>query len=76
MMEESLKNIDQLYLVINAFATQMSDAKRLELINAAADKVEQGYMDMKEFNNQNKVISLQRASEKGEIEYVKKLYGL
>ena len=62
--------------MINAFATQMSDAKRLELINAAADKVEQGYMDMKEFNNQNKVISLQRASEKGEIEYVKKLYGL
>lgn len=76
MMEESLKSIDQLHLVINAFATQMSDAKRLELINTAADQVEQGYRDLKEFNNQNKIMSLQRASEKGEIEYVKRLYGL
>ncbi len=76
MLEESLKNIDQLYLVINAFATQMSDAKRLELINQAADQAEQGYMDLKQFNNQNKIMSLQRASERGEIEYVKRLYGL
>lgn len=76
MLEEGLKNVDQLYLVINAFATQMSDAKRLELINTAADRVEQGYLDLKEFNNQNKIVSLQRASERGEIEYVKRLYGL
>lgn len=76
MFEESLKNVDQLFLVINAFATQMSDAKRLEIINAAADHLEENYMDLKQFNNQNKLISLQRASEKGEIETVKKLYGL
>ena len=76
MMEESLKNIKQLFLVVNAFATQMSDAKRLEIINTAADNMEQGFMDLKEFNNQNRIISLQRASEKGEIEYVKRLYGL
>jgi len=76
MMEESLKSIDQLFLVVNAFATQMSDAKRLEIINTAADTIEQGFMDLKEFNNQNKMISLQRASERGEIEHVKRLYGL
>jgi hypothetical protein len=76
MMEESLKNLDQLSLVIEAFATQMSDAKRLELINHCADTMEEGYMDLKEFNNQNKMISLQRAFEKGELDYVKKLYGL
>jgi hypothetical protein len=33
-------------------------------------------VDLKEFNNQNKMINLQRASEKGEIEYVKRLYGI
>lgn len=76
MFEESLKSIDQLFLVINAFATQMSDAKRLEIINAVADNLEQNIMDLKEFNNQNKMLSLQRATEKGEIETVKKLYGL
>jgi hypothetical protein len=76
MFDESLKSIDQLFLVINAFATQMSDAKRLEIINTVTDNLEQQFMDLKDFNNQNKMISLQRASEKGEIEYVKKLYGL
>jgi len=76
MMDESLKSIDQLFLVVNAFATQMSDAKRLEIINTVSDNLVQQFMDLKEFNNQNKMVSLQRASERGEIEYVKKLYGL
>jgi hypothetical protein len=62
MFDESLKSIDQLFLVINAFATQMSDAKRLEIINTVADNLEQNIMDLKEFNNQNKMISLQRAT--------------
>lgn len=76
MMDESVKGIDQLFLVANAFATQMSDAKRLEIINTVSDNLEQQFIDIKDFNNQNKMLSLQRASEKGEIEYVKRLYGL
>ena len=75
MMDESMKNIDQLFMVVNAFATQMADAKRLEIINGVADNVQQQLLDMKEFNSQNKMLSLQRAREKGEIEYVKRLYG-
>jgi hypothetical protein len=76
MMNESLKNIDQLFLVVNAFTTQMSDAKRMEIINATAKSMEDGFLDLKEFNNQNRLISIQRAAAKGEIEYVKKIYGL
>ena len=76
MMDESLKSIDQLFLVVNAFATQMTYAKRLEIINTVSDNLEQQYGDLKDFNNQNKMLSIQRASELGEIEYVKRLYGL
>lgn len=76
ILEESLKNIDQLSLVINAFATQMTDAKRMEIINAVDDKLTENLVDLREFNNQNKMVSLQRASEKGETETVKRLYGL
>lgn len=76
MMDESLKNIDQLFLVVNAYATQMTDAKRLEIINTVADNILTQYFDLKEFNTQNKMLSLQRASELGEIEYVRKLYGI
>ena len=76
ILAESASSIDQLLLVVNAFATQMSDGKRLEIINNVSDNLEQQLTDLKEFNNQNKMISLQRAVEKGEIQYVKKLYGL
>lgn len=76
ILGESVKAIDQLLMVVNAFTTQMSDAARMKIINTAADEMEKGFMDLKEFNNQNKLISLQRAAAKGEIEYVKRLYGL
>jgi hypothetical protein len=54
----------------------MSDAKRLEIVNEVDMRLDEKIGDLREFNSQNKMISLQRASEKGEIETVKKLYGL
>lgn len=76
MFEESLKNLDQLFLVINAYATQMSDAKRLGIVNSVGDNIEQQLTDLRQFNTQNRMLSLQRATELGEIEYVRRLYGL
>jgi len=76
ILEESLKNIDQVTLVINSFATQMSDGKRLELINDAADRIEGNLTDMRRFNNQNVMISLQRSKGAGDVAFVKQLYGL
>lgn len=76
ILDESLKNLDQIYLVINAFATQMSDAKRLEIINNAATAIQENWTDLNQFNNQNKLLSLRRAAEKGEIDVTKKLYGI
>ena len=67
---------DQIYLVINAFATQMSDAKRIEIINSAELAMQQNWSDLSQFNNQNKVLSLQRAADKGEVNIIKKLYGI
>ena len=76
ILNESIKNIDQIQLVINAFATQMTDAKRLEIIHAAGNNIEQNITDLRQFNQQNIIISLQRSKEKNDIDVVKKLYGL
>jgi len=76
ILEESIRNLDRLLLVATAFATQMSDAKRMEIINNAADRIEENLADLRKFNMQNGMISLQRAKEKNEIEVTKKLYGL
>ena len=76
ILNESIKNLDQVFLVINAFATQMTDAKRIEIINHAADAVDDNLTDLRQFNDQNKMLSFQRAAEKGDVEVVKRLYGL
>jgi hypothetical protein len=75
MMDEGAKSIDKLLLVINSFVMQMSDANRLEIINEVATDIEQILMDLRQFNENNKMISLQRATERNEIEYVRRLYG-
>ena len=76
ILDESLKNIDQVQMVINAFATQMSDARRLDIIHAAEANIEQNITDLRQFNQQNIKISLQRSKERNDIAVVKKLYGL
>jgi hypothetical protein len=76
ILDESIKNIDQIQLVINAFATQMTDAKRLEIIHTAGDNIDQNITDLRQFNQQNITISLQRSKERNDIDVVKKLYGL
>lgn len=76
ILSESSKNIDQIQLVLRAFTTQMTDAKRLEIIHTASDNMEQNITDLRQFNQQNITISLQRSKEKNDIDVVKKLYGL
>jgi hypothetical protein len=76
ILEESMKNIDQIFLILNSFATQMSDAKRLEIINAAADQIDSNYDDLTLFNRQNLLLSLQRAKTKRDVDAVRKFYGI
>lgn len=76
IMNASLRNLDQVLVVINSFKTQMSDGKRLEIINRCGDQIERNYFDLKDFNNQNIQLSLSRAKDAHEIEMVKQLYEL
>lgn len=76
ILDESVKNLDQIFLVIHSFTTQMSDAKRIEIINAAADRIDINYNDMNVFNQQSILLSLQRAKAQNDVDAVKKLYGI
>lgn len=76
IIDESVKNLDQLFLVVNSFKTQMTDAKRLEIIDGAANKIEKNYEDLKMFNNESVLLSLQRGKSARDISAVKELYGL
>lgn len=76
ILEESLKNIDQISGIITAFKTSMTDGKRIEIVNAAAEKVDRNYDDLRRFNSQNMMLSLQRARSEHDALVIKKLYGL
>lgn len=76
ILEESVKNLDQILLVVGTFKTQMSDAKRLEIINAAADKMEENRQDLQKFNSGNISLSIQRSSSLEEAAKLKELYGV
>ncbi|MBW1656170.1 conjugal transfer protein TraI [Flavobacterium quisquiliarum] len=76
ILEESVKNIDQIFLILDSFATQMSDLKRLEIINKAADQIDANYNDLTMFNQQNILLSLQRAKTEADVNQVKQFYGI
>jgi hypothetical protein len=76
ILQESVKNLDEILVVINSFKTQMTDAKRLELVSKAADRVDTNCSDLRQFNNQNYVLSIQRAKDAGEVETLKRYYGI
>jgi hypothetical protein len=76
ILEESLKNMDQIFLILDSFTTQMSDLKRLEIINKAADQIDSNYDDLTLFNQQNVMLSLQRAKTEADVNQVKQFYGI
>jgi hypothetical protein len=76
ILQESIKSLDQMLNVVNSFDTQMTDGKRLEIINEASSSIERNYHDLKQFNVQNIRLSLSRSKDQHEIETIKKIYGL
>ncbi len=51
----------------------MSDEARIEIINQVSDNIEENFSDLRMFNNQNIVVSLQRAKQQNDVNVVKKL---
>jgi len=76
ILEASIKNLDQVFMVINSFKTQMSDAKRLELIDEAAARMDYNYADLRQFNQQNITLSIQRSKSQLEVKTLKEVYGI
>ncbi len=76
ILKESVKNLDQVFVVISSFKTQMSDAKRMEMINEAAEKIEENFSDLKAFNDQNITLSIQRSKSILETKQMKEIYDI
>jgi len=76
ILSETVKNIDALSLAINAFQTQMTDEKRMEIVRKVSESVDQNYFDLRSFNQESYLLSIQRSKSQQDIDQVKKYYGL
>ncbi|MBS1519846.1 MAG: conjugal transfer protein TraI [Bacteroidetes bacterium] len=76
ILDASAKNLDQVMLVLNPGKTQMTDQQRLEAINQAGDRLDENYADLKQYNNQNMILSLHRSKDLNEVQTIKNYYGL
>lgn len=76
IIDESLKNLDKIYLVINSYTTEMTDGRRLEIIATAADGIDGNLNDLRAFNSSNRILSIQRSKDEVDVARVKSLYGL
>ncbi len=76
ILQASVNDLDQILSVIHANKTQMPDAKRMEIINKAADHMDTNYSDLQQFNTQNEMLSLRKAQSENEVLTLKKYYGI
>ena len=76
ILEASISNVDDILLIMQSFTVQMSDAERLELISHTAKAMDGHLSALRQFNQHNQLLSLQRAKSKTDIETIKKLYGI
>lgn len=76
LFNASLKDIDELIMVITASTLRMSDDERLSSI----DKIFAGMQDkltfLRYFNNNTTLLAVQRAKEKNDVSTMQNIYGL
>jgi len=76
ILTESGKNLAQLVMVIQSLATQMSDEQRLAMIDGAAAGMDKNWRDLQVYTNANASLSLGRAQDENDYQFIKKMYGL
>jgi hypothetical protein len=76
ILDASVKNLDEIMMVVSPAKTQMTDEQRLELINTASNHLDENYNDLHQFNNQGIQLSLQRSKDLNDSRSIKKLYGI
>ncbi|WP_426582622.1 conjugal transfer protein TraI [Mucilaginibacter sp. R-33] len=76
ILQESLRNLDELLLAVSSFSTQMDDAERLQKIAQASRAMQTNLDHLRQFNRQNAGLSYLRARDARERAAVKQLYGI
>ena len=76
LAKQSLKNLEELAMIITASKLRMSDDERIVAIDRIFLDIENKVAFLRYFNNSTQLLIIQRAKEKSDVERVKDLHGL
>lgn len=76
ILQESLRNLNEVMVAVNAFSTQMDDAERMQRIHQASSGMQTNLDHLRQFNQQNVTLSLARARDEQDRRSVRQLYDL
>lgn len=76
LIQESASYLDDLTAIVSPLKSKMTDAERMELIDALDDKVTHQYDLVSYFTRRNMAISLQQGKAQRDMQMIKQLYGL
>ena len=76
LFQASLRNIDDLVMIITATKLRMSDAERLQAIDRIFYDMEAKLGFLRSFNNSTQMLAIQRARAANDMRTINHLYGL
>lgn len=76
LFKESLRNLDELLVVVTAGQARMSDDERLAAIDRIHADMEDKMMFLRSFNNSTSVLALQREKERHDAQALRRTYGI
>lgn len=74
LIKQSLRNIEELTMIITASKLRMSDDERMRAIDRIFFDMENKLSFLRYFNNSTQLLALQRAKDKGELKATGELY--
>ena len=76
LFDESVKDLDALFTVITAGELRMSDDERLSAIDNVYENIEDKLTFLRYFNNNTKILALQRARDANDVSTIRGVYGI
>lgn len=74
LIDESLRNLDELLMVVTASKLRMSDEERLKSIDRIYCDIEDKVVFLTDFNNSTQLLLMQRQAAKYDVNNLRKLY--
>lgn len=76
LFEASLRNIDELMMIITASKLSMSDDERMQAIDQIFFDMEDKMIFLRTFNNNTQLLAMQRARSMNDVKTLRQLYGV